>query len=95
MSVVSIETHRPQRTGTAKCVHCGFQWTATADLDMANLECPRCQLKRGVWYGIHVTDREEQHHFTCVCGNTFFELRPRDILCIDCGEVHSWDQVHK
>lgn len=95
MTVVSLNDHRPQRNGTAKCTHCGYTWYASAPVDLANFECPRCRLKRGVWYGITVTNPEEQHHFTCVCGNTFFELRPSNILCIDCGEVYPWDQVHK
>jgi hypothetical protein len=88
MTVLSLVDNR-LREGKAKCTHCHLIWDAVSSADLANLECPRCQLKRGVWYGLQVTDRDEEH-FTCCCGNTFFELRPPDILCIDCGTLHPW-----
>jgi len=94
MTVVSLNDQRPQRCGTAKCVHCGYIWKATAAAELGCFECPRCRLKRGVWYGIH-TYHQDEKKFTCVCGNTFFEMRPGDVVCIDCGELYPWDHIYK
>lgn len=95
MTVVSLNDSRPQRTGNAKCMHCGYYWKATAAEELANFECPRCKLKRGVWYGIHITSPEDPSTFVCVCGNSFFELRPHSVLCIDCGELYPWDHIYR
>lgn len=90
--IINLDDHRPHRSGQAKCTNCKHVWAAVSPVGCDDLECPECGLCRGVWYGNHLYP-QGTHIVTCSCGNTFFEVSPEQVLCINCGNKIDRDEI--
>lgn len=70
-------------TGEAKCLACGFEWIAVAEIGCTALECPKCGCDRGRTKG--PCWPADGTVFVCNCGCDVFVLRRSGALCIGCG----------
>lgn len=91
-NIVSFAAAREERSphfaGEAKCVGCGHEWAAVAPAGTQRLDCPSCDLPKGVWkhpFGAADGDRL----FICNCGSealtAYFRKGRFRIVCMGCG----------
>lgn len=81
----------PHLVGVAKCLDCGVEWQAVAEVGTTHLECPQCKTSRGVLAG-PVEPKTGQQWFTCNCDNRLFHIVADErgkflgCMCIKCGK---------
>lgn len=86
----ALTVDKPHLVGIAKCLDCGTEWTAVAEVGTTHLECPRCKTSRGVLAG-PVEPHVGEMWFTCNCGNNLFHIvaspqgKFQSLMCIKCG----------
>lgn len=77
-------------SGTAKCLDCGTEWAAVAEVGTVSLECPQCKTSRGVMAG-PVAARATEQYWICACDCSLFRIvadergKFKELLCIKCG----------
>ena len=82
-NVISLAEHRPHVSGNAKCLQCGHEWHAVAPLGVNQLQCPSCELDKGVFCG---TANRGGLHYQCSCGCMHMFLHVDGVYCANCGE---------
>lgn len=65
-------------------MECRHEWQAVAPVGTVRLDCPACDLPKGLWIGATEAD-EGQVLWRCFCGNDAFQLLPHAIRCLRCG----------
>lgn len=80
-NVVNLSEHRPHLSGAAKCLSCGKEWVAIAEIGSVELECPEC----GTWKGVFVGLTAPETVWECQCGNQHFYIRQDGCMCSRCG----------
>lgn len=91
--IASLDDYRPHMTGPVRCAACGHEWEAISPIGMFDaMECPDCGLMKGV-RTTAVTTGDDGIHWACRCGNIFYVLTNKSILCTHCGTPQSgmWD----
>jgi len=84
-----IQLHKkdegPHATGEAFCMHCKYEWVATAPIGLnERFECPACTSHKGMFkYQFAPSDDDELYE--CNCGNQLFYITPEGHLCANCG----------
>lgn len=73
----------PHRSGAARCLGCGHEWTAVAPAGENRLECPACKTDKGIFHGLCYP--QDGYIWRCNCDNEFFLLTPNGELCPVCG----------
>lgn len=74
-----------QLRGKARCLHCRHEWQAVTPVGkVAGLECPECNLSKGVMVGL-VGPADEELIWKCECGCKVFYLTPGTVNCLNCG----------
>lgn len=87
----SLTEDLPHVVGTAKCLDCGREWVAVAQVGMTMLECPTCKTSRGVLAGA-VQPKAEQQWWVCNCECNLFHIvadaagKFSGMMCIKCGK---------
>ena len=101
MTVVSFEDAKlkrdPHWSGEAVCLACRHEWVATAPTGTLNVECPACELKRGV-PKFNFGTIEGQMGYSCNCQSQMFFFKLHDtgrvqILCVGCGGEQVYEGV--
>lgn len=83
-------TDGPHLVGIAKCLDCGKEWSAVAEVGTTHLTCPHCNTSRGVLAG-PVEPTAGEQWWVCNCGNNLFHIvatpqgRFNGLMCIKCG----------
>jgi hypothetical protein len=84
--------------GEATCLECKHKWQAVKEHDPNGhnhgLECPSCHLMKGVFTNLCGTEKGTPV-YRCGCSSYLFEARQHGLLCIYCGQHHSWDHMAK
>jgi len=75
-------------SGPAQCLACAHEWIASVPIGISWLECPECELVRGVLKGPFC--RVDEDHFTCVCGSQLFHIAKSGVYCPNCGRSHEY-----
>lgn len=89
--VVSLDERRPHLAGPAKCLECKHEWTAVTPVGTANLECPSCNLPKGVLVGL--VGPSDGVVWTCNCGCDLFYIERKGVCCLRCGAAQTgWMQ---
>ncbi len=91
--VVDLATRRleaePHMAGEARCLACKHIWPAVAPIGTAELECPSCALRRGVW--VHPLEPAAgEVVWECNCGSQLYMLRLHGAWCVGCGTYAAW-----
>lgn len=94
MSIGSLADARakknPRLEGDAKCFGCGHQWEGSAAIGTHELQCPKCDLMKGVWIGPCIGSDDELV-YTCQCGSECMRVLKNKktgserALCMSCG----------
>ena len=85
--VVDILKNTPHLQGKARCLACGSEWQAVVPEGVINLECPQCNLNRGVILN-NCAFPEGAWVLTCSCTNQIFMIKEdRETLCVNCGKI--------
>lgn len=88
MTIHSILENKPHIAGAAKCLDCAYEWVAVSPAGTVDIECPKCETLRGVYY-TPIPPDESECIFTCDCKNDVFFVSPDYISCSKCGVKHS------
>jgi len=88
-----VDLHPRKETwssGIGKCLDCGHRWAAAEPSGTIDLVCPKCETKRGVWYGSFDAP-EGLDHWLCGCGCDTFRIVAKSgifhhIICLRCGK---------
>lgn len=85
------QANTPHIAGEAVCLGCGHEWAAVAPAGVDVLECPKCELEKGVFAGLPQFDEQ---HWTCGdCGGQLFRITPERTYCAKCGlPQHGFEQ---
>lgn len=86
--IVDLQAKKLKRdhhvNGEARCLHCGYEWQDVAPVSTYYLDCPSCDLHKGVWIGGMLPD-ESKPLWHCKCGSAFFYNIPAGWRCCGCG----------
>ena len=92
MSVVDINSRRPHQSGPAKCLHCLHEWTAVSPVGENVLDCPKCELSKGIYSAIYAPAAGDVL-FRCECGREHFYVIPTGVLCANCGTITNFSEL--
>lgn len=91
--VINLAAVREQREATpptvtaegeARCISCGHKWHASAPIGVRWLECPACNLPKGLF--VHpFAAPEGGYQWKCRCGCDVFYIVPDSVRCLSCG----------
>lgn len=85
--LVSILIKQVHNEGTARCLHCGYEWQAVAPVGTEWFECPECHLIKGIYVNVCVPES----YWECKCGSMFYCLSAtHNLVCAKCGTVQKW-----
>jgi len=97
MTVVSLAAAREERAphwqGLVHCIGCGHEWQGVAPIGTMRLDCPSCELPKGLpKYPFGGDGTDSILH--CKCGCEAMNAYQRDgltyVMCMACGT----DQTH-
>ena len=80
-NITNIQEKMPHLAGEAKCLACKHEWAAVAPIGATELDCPKCELYKGVFKGLTIPEELWQ----CDCGNEHFYISPTGSMCARCG----------
>ena len=82
-TVTSILEHKEHLTGDAVCLQCKHEWIAVAEIGTVVLECPECELSKGVFGAALLPES----YYVCHCGCASFYISAISGLaqCAFCG----------
>jgi hypothetical protein len=86
--IVDLAERRPHIAGAAKCLTCGHEWAAVAEIGTVELCCPICNTWKGVFTGMTAPETV----WECNCGNQHFYIDPDGPMCSRCGLRHEWER---
>ncbi len=76
---------QPHLQGEALCLHCNYVWQAVAPVGTLYLQCPTCELHKGVFNYLVFPES----YWQCKCGYSAFSVsgETSNIICLHCGDV--------
>lgn len=81
------EERLPHLRGKAYCMSCQHSWDAVAPVGETQLQCPECDLMKGIF--VNPVERDELH-WQCACGNSYFLCgEASGMYCPNCGAIQS------
>jgi len=87
-NIVDIRRNKPHISGNAKCLSCNYEWIAVAEIGNPYLECPECELLKGVFYSIIFPNTV----VACKCGcPTYYTTIEGEFFCSLCGTLFDYE----
>lgn len=71
----------PHISGGARCLNCGHEWEIVVPVGTFSLDCPKCDMRKGVFTGLVLPPEA----WACLCGCVHFFITPTMSLCALCG----------
>lgn len=81
----------PTLSGEAKCLECGHEWHATAEIGDYELHCPKCGTMKGVF--IYATQPRRELVWGCQCGCQLFYVMHEGAQCFRCAKIFSYSDL--